>query len=66
MNEISIIINGVRYDAVKNPHSPIYDDCDLLDICDDLDNRACLSCVKLCHQTIGNRHFKKSNKSFEK
>ena len=66
VNEVSIIFNGVRYDAVENPHSPICDECDLLDMCDDLDNRARFTCVKLCHQAIGNRHFKKSTKTFER
>lgn len=59
MTEISIIINGVRYDAVKRETQEslcyscdLYKDCKLADCCGDL---------------IGlNQVFKKSDKKFEK
>ena len=33
-NQVSIIINGVRYDAVEKGNSYCCEGCDLLDICD--------------------------------
>jgi len=58
MNEVSIIINGVRYDAVQNTGITFCDDCDLLDDC---------SIVQSCDFLIGrNKIFKKSNKEFVK
>ena len=57
MNEVSIIINGVRYDAVKAGHCDIYAKC-----------RNCkLFLQTSCIELIGvDRVFKKSTKSFEK
>lgn len=57
MNEISIIINGVRYDAVEadDPDFPC-ENCDLSMI-------ICESCVNLLED---NQNFKKSTKSFER
>lgn len=57
MNEVSIIINGVRYDAVdiERPHH-ICDRCELL-------ITICESCGNLLNH---NQVFKKSNKKFEK
>lgn len=63
MNEVIIIINGVRYDAVENQISPLCDHCDLLEQCDRLN---IVDSSKLCHALIGGNHFKKSDKSFEK
>ena len=37
MNEVSIIINGVRYDAVLGNVMQFCDGCELRDICDDGD-----------------------------
>lgn len=58
MNEVSIIINGARYDAVKTDMEDwccgcdLYEDCKLADSCEDL---------------IGlNLIFKKSDKKFER
>lgn len=59
MNEVSIIINGVRYDAVERELPEIlcyscelYQDCKIADCCGDL---------------IGlNQVFKKSDKKFAK
>lgn len=57
MNEISIIINGVRYDAVEAGHCDIYPKC----------SDCKLFLTTYCIALIGvNRVFKKSNKSFEK
>ena len=62
MNEVSIIINGVRYDAIE---------CDMKTACD---NQCELDCdtfcgnnfVMVCKDIIGlNRIFKKSDKKFE-
>ena len=58
MNDVSIIINGVRYDAVERETQEflcygcdLYKNCKLADTCGDL---------------IGlNKIFKKSNKKFE-
>jgi hypothetical protein len=58
MNEVSIIINGVRYDAVEHTGTTVCDCCDLLDDC---------SIVQSCDFLIGgSKIFKKSNKKFEK
>lgn len=59
MNEVSIIINGVRYDAVEHTGRTFCcDDCDLLDDC---------SIVQSCGFLIGiKKIFKKSDKKFEK
>lgn len=59
MNEVSIIINGVRYDAVERETQEsicygcdLYKNCKLADTCGDL---------------IGlNKIFKKSDKKFER
>lgn len=61
MNEVSIIINGVRYDAVdKKSISNQMFVCEDCDICNLIPNFP-------CNRTIGNdRVFKKSEKKFEK
>lgn len=57
MNGVSIIINGVRYDAVETePHDFICKECELpmglfCDVCQDI---------------IAHKVFKKSTKSFER
>lgn len=57
MNEVSIIINGVRYDAEEEGH------CDIYAKCSDCKLFLQTSCIAL----IGvNRVFKKSTKSFER
>ena len=61
MNEVSIIINGVRYDAVDKKSMPnqmfVCDYCDICKLIDDFP----------CNRIIGiNRVFKKSDKKFEK
>ena len=65
MNEVSIIINGVRYDAVEDTSCRTNNKCDLYDY-----QRGCNLCIigmVACEQLIGvNGIFKKSNKKFEK
>ena len=62
MNEVSIIINGVRYDAVENFFPKDCYGCDLADYCDKLEFGG-LACSKV----IGdNKFFKKSDKKFER
>ena len=63
MNDVSIIINGERYDAV--------DDTSCCTRCDFYDNeQGCESCIigmVACAQLIGiDGIFKKSTKSFER
>lgn len=62
MNEVSIIINGVRYDAVETKTELACEECDLLDLCE----KAQYTC--LCHicDIKENQCFKKSDKRFEK
>ena len=65
MKEVSIIINGVRYDAViDNGNSVFFDctDCDLLHMCKAHCN------LNLCEYLGVNLDygFKKSTKSFER
>ena len=62
MNEVSIIINGVGYDAV----TPRYADdscneCDLADFCQEVEmyNYTCYALIGM------HRCFKKSDKKFE-
>ena len=58
MNEVSIIINGVRYDAVESEVAKC-NLCDLQKDCDrDTYESLCFSLVPLCV-------FKKSYKKFE-
>jgi hypothetical protein len=63
MNEVSIIINGVRYDAVGNNELALgtCQCCDLLDMCKAHCN------FNLCEQLGMNFDycFKKSDKKFE-
>ena len=58
MNEVSIIINGVRYDAVKREEQEnLCDGCDFYKNCILADS---------CENMIGlERVFKKSDKKFE-
>lgn len=63
MNEVSIIINGVRYDAVKaSKRGCVCHECDLEKLCDKMPDEV----VDLC-ATVGKLIcFKKSAKSFER
>ena len=62
MNEVSIIINGVRYDAVDAKTEFTCEECDLRDLC------GTLQYTCLCHvfDITKNQCFKKSDKNFEK
>ena len=58
MNEVSIIINGVRYDAVEYDGNNPCRDCDFKNLCIETDLN--------CEELIGSlRIFKKSDKKFE-
>lgn len=62
MNKVSIIINGIRYDAVEC-EDPFCGVCELRDICDDGDYYNQRLCQKLNIDSL--RVFKKSDKKFE-
>lgn len=66
MNEVSIIINGVRYDAVEDTPSYSYSsNCDLYDQINGCQN--CLIGIHACARLIGvGGIFKKSDKKFTK
>lgn len=64
MNEVSIIINGVRYDAVIGNRFHFCEDCELRDICDDGDYHNQTICEKF--RVAWASIFKKSAKSFER
>ena len=62
MNEVSIIINGVRYDAVENIIPKDCYGCDFANYCDKIEFN-----IYTCHAMIGDdKYFKKSDKKFEK
>lgn len=62
MNEISIIINGVRYDAVDTTDVEWCHCCDLCEMCNEHD----FASSELCNEVFGsNKIFKKSDKKFE-
>lgn len=66
MNEVSIIINGVRYDAVEqnNPRIVGCENCDIKDICESPRGH---DFIRLCSCVRGHQVcFKKSDKKFEK
>ena len=58
MNEVSIIINGVRYDAVEEECANCYQ-CDLHSGCDEY------TFENLCYLLAPMCIFKKSDKKFE-
>ena len=62
MNEVSIIINGVRYDAATPKYADdSCEECDLKNLCKMAD-----MCYYTCPALIGiHRCFKKSSKSLE-
>ena len=62
MNEVSIIINGVRYDSVDSRGRQWCHGCELFNLCCKYDHES----TDLCYKIFGiYRVFKKSNKSFE-
>lgn len=64
MNEVSIIINGVRYDAVvTRSEDSVCDLCDILEFCEGDKHEALRP---MCCRVVGdNISFIKSTKSFE-
>jgi hypothetical protein len=62
MNEVSIIINGVRYDAVEEGGNNCRETCDLWEICCEyLDESS-----EMCYDILGfQKVFKESDKKFE-
>ena len=60
MNEISIIINGVRYDAVEpSKQGCVCHECDLEELCD---NELSDGVIDLCATFVGDKRcFKKIN-----
>lgn len=66
MNEVSVIINGVRYDAesvLPKPTYPICSQCGLNEICDS----GYLSLPDFCNEILEPEQvLKKSDKKFEK
>lgn len=67
MSEMSIIIDGVRYDAVRtNIRDNECESCDLKDLCDELEKHCMGGLSDVCANVVGSHsHFKKSIKSFE-
>lgn len=65
MKEVSIIINGVRYDAVEASKKVcVCHECDLEELCD---NELPDGVRDLCATFVGKlRCFKESNKKFER
>ena len=66
MNEVSIIINGVRYDAVdiQCDEEKACKECDLAEFCDNIPY--ILTLCQVFDATAESIHFKKSDKKFEK
>ena len=62
MNEVSIIINGVRYDAVDAKTEFTCEECDLRKICEQAPY--CNICIAF--DIRDNKCFKKTNKKFER
>ena len=64
MNEVSIIINGVRYDAELLENVPMTYVCEY---CDLYNEKGTSECTKLSACPLSNGYiFKKSDKKFEK
>lgn len=66
MNEVTIIINGVRYDATncQCDDSKVCKECDLKEFCVNIPY--ILTLCQVFDTREENRHFKKSDKKFEK
>lgn len=62
MNEVSIVINGVRYDAVDAKTEFTCDECDLRHLCEKTQYMS----LCLILDIEENKCFKKSDKNFEK
>lgn len=69
MNEVSIIINGVRYDAVDSPKEVDFscESCDLYEHCINIDYEVRGQNYTICSLVIGDDGvFKKTTKKFER
>lgn len=69
MNEVSIIINGVRYDAVEAPKDVDFacDICDRRKHCLEISEDTQGEIFSACALVLGkNKYLKKSDKKFEK
>lgn len=67
MNEVSIIINGVRYDAVDCVGVDECATCDLKEYCNNVDKYSNGGFTAFCAYIVESpRNFKKSDKKFEK
>ena len=66
MNQVSIIINGTRYDAVEceSDDYNVCKECDLVKFCDNIPY--ILTLCQVFDTREDNIHFKKSDKKFEK
>lgn len=65
MNEVSIIINGVRYDAVDCVGVDECATCDFKEYCDNVDKSNGGFTAFCAYIADSPRNFKKSTKSFE-
>lgn len=66
MNEVSIIINGVRYDAVELPHTDGCGECDIYKLMGNINVDNYVGCICSHFNFWYNVCFKKSDKKFEK
>ena len=64
-NQISIIINGVRYDAVKYYRSYDCKECDLKHLCEGDYRYTIPSLCAVLGGLSGKNYFEKSDKKFE-
>ena len=62
MNEVSIIINGVRYDAVESKTCFACEECSLIDWCE----QKPFTCICPMFNLGETKCFKESTKSFER
>ena len=62
MNEVSLIINGVRYDALDAKTEFTCEECNLRHLCE----KTQFMCLCLILDVEENKCFKKSDKKFEK
>lgn len=62
MNEVSIIINGVRYDAVEANTEFACEECDLRDLCEKIQ----YTCLCYIFDITEKQCIKKLDKKFEK
>ena len=66
MNEVSIIINGVRYDAIELSHNDACRECDICDILEMINEENYIECICGKFNFWYNVCFKKSDKKFER